>query len=261
MEIETLDYLAENYGNNKQFEKAYEKRQEFNILNDSIIKEDNLAAITELELKYQTEKKEQEIVLLEEKAKRSSTEKKAMLSGIFSLLILIGAIVYAMRQRLIKNKLAKEKVDQQLEYSTKELNIKKQELSAYALQLAHNNEVLQGIKTNVEDLKQKSSDTKSVQKIINTISINQTNEETWEEFRSRFLAVHHNFEKNVKLTYPQVSKNELRLMALLKMNLSNKEIANILNISGAGIKKARYRLRKKLELETTDSLEELVIAF
>jgi DNA-binding CsgD family transcriptional regulator len=48
-------------------------------------------------------------------------------------------------------------------------------------------------------------------------------------------------------------------MALLKMNLSNKEIANILNISGAGIKKARYRLRKKLGLETTDSLEELVI--
>ncbi len=46
----------------------------------------------------------------------------------------------------------------------------------------------------------------------------------------------------------------------MKMNLTSKEIANILNISNDGIKKARYRLRKKLDLETKDSLEEFVMA-
>jgi DNA-binding CsgD family transcriptional regulator len=49
------------------------------------------------------------------------------------------------------------------------------------------------------------------------------------------------------------------LMSLLKMNLSSKEIANILNISMEGVKKARYRLRKKLNLSTEESLQELVI--
>ena len=49
-------------------------------------------------------------------------------------------------------------------------------------------------------------------------------------------------------------------MALLKMNLSSKEIANILNISTEGVKKARYRLRKKLNLSSDDSLQEVVIS-
>ena len=60
-------------------------------------------------------------------------------------------------------------------------------------------------------------------------------------------------------SYPEVSTNDLRLMSLLKMNLSSKEIANILNISIEGVKKARYRLRKKLNLNTEESLQELVI--
>lgn len=60
-------------------------------------------------------------------------------------------------------------------------------------------------------------------------------------------------------SYPEVSNNDLRLMSLLKLNLSSKEIANILNISVEGVKKARYRLRKKLNLNTEESPQELVI--
>ena len=60
-------------------------------------------------------------------------------------------------------------------------------------------------------------------------------------------------------SYPEVSNNDLRLMSLLKMNLSSKEIANILNISVEGVKKVRYRLRKKLNLNTEESPQELVI--
>ena len=48
-------------------------------------------------------------------------------------------------------------------------------------------------------------------------------------------------------------------MALLKMNLSSKEIANILNISAEGVKKARHRLRKKLGLQSSDSLEGIIM--
>jgi DNA-binding CsgD family transcriptional regulator len=64
----------------------------------------------------------------------------------------------------------------------------------------------------------------------------------------------------VKARFPDITANELRLLALLKMNLSSKEIANILNISQEGIKKARYRLRKKLNIATEDSLQDLVLS-
>jgi DNA-binding CsgD family transcriptional regulator len=64
----------------------------------------------------------------------------------------------------------------------------------------------------------------------------------------------------VKDRYPEITSNELRLMALLKMNLSSKEIANILNITPEGIKKARYRLRKKMNISSDESLQGQIIS-
>ncbi|MEM9545143.1 MAG: tetratricopeptide repeat protein [Bacteroidota bacterium] len=251
--------LANIYQKKKQFEQAFTHFQTFHVLNDSINGVEKRNALEELKIEYETEKKEQEIVLLEEKAKRSELEKKGMITGIFALLGFFGVLIYAMRQRMVKNRIAKAKVDQELEFSNKELDLKKQELTAYALQLAHKNEVLEDIKANVSNAQRSRDNNQSLQKVINKIDFNQNDDESWEGFRTRFQAVHIDFEAKVKQNYPGVSSNEMRLMALLKMNLSSKEIANILNISHEGIKKARYRLRKKLGLETGASLEELVL--
>jgi DNA-binding CsgD family transcriptional regulator len=81
----------------------------------------------------------------------------------------------------------------------------------------------------------------------------------WDQFRNYFEAMHKNFNSNLMRNYPNVSYYNLSLMSLLKMNLSSKEIANILNISLGRVKKARYRLRKKLNLSKEDALQELVI--
>ena len=254
------EFSSSAYAGLGDFKNAYLSFSKYSALNDSLTSIYQAEKINELEVKYQTEKKEQEIKLLEEKAKRSSLEKKGMILGIIGLLGLFGTLIYAMRQRMTKNRLAKAKVDQELVFNKKELDLKKQELTAYALQLAHKNEVLEGIKSNVTNIKVKNESNRDLQKIVNAIDINQNDDETWDGFRSRFLAVHKDFEVDVKNKYPKVTVNELRLMALLKMQLTSKEIANILNISGEGIKKARYRLRKKLRLESGDSLEEVILA-
>lgn len=260
MQVVIYSQLKESYNNLNNHKEAFKYSEKYRILNDSIMSVENVSAINELEVKYQTEKKEQEIKLLEEKAKRNKLEKRGMIAGLIGLLGLFGAFYYAMRQRMVRNRLAKEKVDQELEFSKKELDLKKQELTAYALQLAHKNEVLEGIKSNVNEIKVGNDSNRDLQKIVNTIAINQNDDESWEGFRSRFLAVHKDFEVDVKNQFPKVTVNELRLMALLRMQLTSKEIANILNISGEGIKKARYRLRKKLGLQSHDSLEELILA-
>ena len=228
---------------------------------DSIFGVDKMNAINKIQTEYAEFKKQQEIELLKEKEKRTKIERNGLLVGIFSLFTILAFLLYALKQKLKSNKIAKAKLDQELEFSKKELEAKKQELIAYTLQIAHKNKVLDNIKGNVEELKSKETINREVQKIVNTISRNQNDNEHWEEFRKRFLSVHKDFESKVMDHFPQVSSNELRLMALLKMNLSNKEIASILNISGEGIKKARYRLRKRLGLITGDSLEAYVLSF
>lgn len=254
-----LQFLSQALYATGKHKEAYELKSDLIVLNDSIQVKNNKAAITELDVKYQTEKKEQEIVLLEERNKRQSLEKKGMIGGLIGLIALGFSLFYAMRQKLNRNKLEKEKLDQELQFRQKELDLQNKELTAYALQLAHKNEILEGIRSEVSDINSTTVSDHDLQKVLNTISINQNDESSWVDFRSRFLAVHNGFETNVKEKFPTVTNNEMRLMALLKMNLSSKEIANILNISSEGIKKARYRLRKKLLLQPNDSLEDLVI--
>lgn len=255
-----LGILKNAYGALNDIPNAYKYQSQYLSLADSINTEDNKSALEEIEVKYQTEKKEREIVLLEERAKVDSLKQRGLLGGIIALLGLIGALLYAMKERKKRNKLAQEKLDQELKFSQQELEARKQELTAFALQLANKNETLESIKANVKNVSQGEDDRKTIQGIINTINFNINDDNNWETFRLRFEAVHKDFERNIKMKFKEVTTNDLRLMSLLKMSLSSKEIANILNVSQEGVKKARYRLRKKLGLATSDSLEDLILS-
>jgi len=255
--IHDLLLLSEIYENQGDYVQALDFHKQYQILKDSIFNEENQSFIEELETKYETEKKEQEIAILSEKHNRAKVERNGLIGGAIALVALFSTLFYAMRQRIKRGKTEREKLDQELAFNLKELASKKQELTAYALQIAHKNEVLENIKTNVKTIESQHPD-RELQKIVNTIDLNQNDDDSWKGFRERFIAVHKDFEKNVQLKFPQVTSNDLRLMALIKMQLSTKEIANILNITPDGVKKARYRLRKKLSLESNDSLEELI---
>ena len=185
-----------------------------------------------------------------EQKEEISTLQKIVLG---SLLIISLFGFYGIRQRLKRNKLEKERVDAELAF-------KKKELTTHALHLAKKNEVLEGLKQKAEALKEDEASNKGYQQLIRTINFDLQDDNNWENFARYFEEVHKDFNSNVKSKYPEVTSNELRLMALLKMNLSSKEIANILNISPEGIKKARYRLRKKLAITTEDSLQDLVLS-
>ena len=168
--------------------------------------------------------------------------------------MIFGAIYYALQQKFKRQTLEKEKLDA-------ELNHKRKELTSFTLQLSHKNEILEDLKSKIKALKAGASDTYQFNRLINTIDINIKDDNNWENFKRRFEEVHKDFNKNIKTAYPKITSNELRLMALLKMNLSSKEIATLLNISQEGVKKARQRLRKKLELQPQMPLEDVVYSF
>ena len=151
-----------------------------------------------------------------------------------------------------RNRLAKEKLDAELDF-------KKKELTSHALHLAQKNEVLEDLKQKAEILRANENEQNGYRQLIRTINFNLQDDNNWENFKRYFEQVHKNFNSIVKSKYPEITSNELRLMALLKMNLSSKEIANILNVSNEGIKKARYRLRKKMNINSEESLEDQIL--
>jgi len=190
---------------------------------------------------------------LEEKQRAAALQNTLLIGGIVALISLFGLLYYGIRQKMKRNKLEKEKI-------AAELSFKKKELTTHALNLARKNETLENLKSKAQELKEKENIGNGYNQLIRSINFDLQNDNNWENFSRYFEEVHKDFNSNVKTKYPQVTSNELRLLALLKMNLSSKEIASILNISAEGIKKARYRLRKKLDLTTEDSLQDLVIS-
>ena len=83
----------------------------------------------------------------------------------------------------------------------------------------------------------------------------------WDDFKLRFEEVHSGFFEQLKATFPELSNSDLRLCALLRLNMTMKEAAKILGISVDSVKTSRYRLRKKLNLETDDNLNDFIMQF
>ena len=162
-------------------------------------------------------------------------------------------MLYAIYQRSKRHKVEKENAQAELEYKTKEL-------TTHALHLAKKNEVLNDLKQKAKVLKADANADPGYQMLIQTINFDLQDDNNWENFSRYFEEVHKDFNTNAQLQFPNITANDLRLMALMKMNLTSKEIANILNISSDGIKKARQRLRKKMGLNSNDSLETIIIA-
>jgi DNA-binding NarL/FixJ family response regulator len=82
----------------------------------------------------------------------------------------------------------------------------------------------------------------------------------WDQFSEEFSGIHQDFLRALTTKFGSFTKGEIRLISLLKMNLNSKEVASILGISDDGIRKARYRLRKKMHLEETE-LQSFLLGF
>lgn len=144
------------------------------------------------------------------------------------------------------------------EQLTKDVDSKSKELAVSTMNLIKKNELLSLIK---EDLKKTSEEgNRSVKSVITTINKNIDEEDTWNVFKEAFDNADKDFLKKVKQAHISLTPNDLRLCAYLRLNLSSKEIAPLLNISVRSVEIKRYRLRKKMDLPHETGLVEYILS-
>ena len=241
------------------FEKSLINHKKFKDLNDSIFNEKNLQKIEELRIIYETEKKEaalalqkEEIKSLNQKVEISNLKKGLYAGGMFSFIAISGLVFFGYRQRIKKNKIEREKQETIYE---QEIEHKKKELASQTLHLVQKNTFIQELQENLERLKNNPELFKmEFKRIVMLLKKENASDKDWEVFKSYFVEVNNDFDKKLQSIYPEISEKETRLAALLKMNLSTKEIATMLNVLPDSILKSKYRLKKKLELDKDTDL-------
>lgn len=136
-----------------------------------------------------------------------------------------------------------------------DIDNKNRELGISTMSLIKKNEFLNSIKKELQNAK----DNKNISNVIKIIDRNLNNTDDWHLFEEAFNNADKDFLKRVKSLHPELTPNDLRLCAYLRLNLSSKEIAPLLNISSRSVEVKRYRLRKKMDLEHESSLTDYIL--
>ncbi|MES2277528.1 MAG: triple tyrosine motif-containing protein [Bacteroidota bacterium] len=151
-------------------------------------------------------------------------------------------------------KLRNEKLETEIEY-------KNSELASTAMTLVQKKEFILKVKEELQRLQKSGKEmieTVEIKKILRLLSEEKKINEEWEQFSVHFNKVHADFLTIIKDRYPSINQQELKLSAYLIMNLSSKEIAQLMAISVRGVEISRYRLRKKLQIPTEVNLFEFL---
>lgn len=172
-----------------------------------------------------------------------------LLARIRSMLVLIDSFAKIRKQREELHLKENELLQSNLEARDKELTTK-------TLAQIQNQETIISLVKDLEGIREKNKDEaidKLIGGLIHKLSVNNS-EANWEEFRIYFEEVHSNFFKGILAYCPNLTQNEIRICALLRLNFSTKDISSITHQSPRSVDVARYRLRKKLNLSQEDNL-------
>lgn len=258
----------------KQFDSAYYYNELSRQLIQHIYSSSNNQQIALIETIYEVEKKNSQIAQLAADKKLNTIVTVSVILLVVLLLIL-GVVIFS-RQNL-KIRTAREINEQnrqiyekdreltQAELRNKQLEeeklrnsleVRSKELSAHTLHIIQKNQLLEELRVSLNDMlaDDKRDQKKQLKKLAQKININFSQDLYWDEFRSIFDQVHQTFFINLKNYADSFTPGELKLVALIRMNLSSTDIATLLGISLDSLRVSRYRLRKKLGLSEGESL-------
>ncbi len=256
---EVTQKLADLFHQQGNKDSAYFYYKNFTVLNDSLLKVKNYQKITELTLQYEFDKERKQ-----QKLESELIEAKHYRKELIYLLIIISAaaslLIIAFLYFLQNNRMRRKNLEQQMnllerEKLSKELDFKNKELTTNVMYLLKKNEFISAISDKLKNTNQgqKENNETVIKNVISELDKSIT-QDTWTEFEVRFQEVHVDFYNSLSRQFPDLTPNELRLCAFLRLNMTSKEIADITYQSAESLKTARYRLRKKLGLDRDENL-------
>jgi tetratricopeptide (TPR) repeat protein len=274
---------AKYFEKNRDYKKAYEFYSKVLTLSDSLETLNSLTKIEQIQAVYDVINKEKDNKILQQRINLQDLalqrQRIILIGAVFLVLFFIYFVINQRRnskRERAKNQMIMKQADllhQQeknlllnKEHSLElELDYKKRQLTSYALHVARNNEFV--FKT-TEELKQillglgprEKERSGRINQMIQELH-QSTSGNAWEEFRLYFEEVHQSFEKNLSTAFPDLSPNDKKICALLKLGLSTKEIASITFRELRSVESARNRLRKKLGLPPDVNIQTFLSQF
>lgn len=261
--ITCYNKLSVCYFELKDYKKATTLKNQELIYYKKFKKAENIQTISNLQLQHQIYESENRILI---KNKLIEKEKRISTLLIITILLLFLSIyvllkLYKKRQTEFLNK--SEQIEKNAEVQkadfTEKLSHKDQELETFALHIVHKNEFLDDLQNELKSLKKLPPD-KLIQQLstlLFKLSRNSKKEQELKQFLNRVEEVNSNFYSILNSKYPQLTSKEKKLCALIKLNLSSKDIALLTNVTVGAVTMARYRLRTKINIDKDESLTEL----
>ncbi len=263
--------LSEIYANVNNYEESYNYLIMHERIQDSLFDTDKERMLAEFETKFQSDRKDNEIKLLKSKAdiQQKNNFLLIILSIVFAGVIVllfflfrIKSIAFNRQQKLMEQENIIHAQENEINEKEnmilhKQLETKNRELASKALEMLRFNDTISIVIEKLEGFNGKISKSPEESNHIRSIIFeleNQTKQNIWSEFDKIFKNIHSGFYDKLLEICPDLTATEIKIAALLKLNLTTKEIAAITFKSEGGIKTTRYRLRKKLALTSDENL-------
>lgn len=274
--LDNLNISSQLYQALGNYKQAFDDLQSYTTIRNQIISRTKSDAIASLKMKRETQEKEHQIRELKAQEELRLFQRNA-LAVLVLLIIVIGFLLYSklkqkqkkqreleeIKQALIKRELdnvvlEKKSLHAKLEY-------KNAELKNYALYISQRNELMREFIENLTEMKfdgeLKKESLAKFNKVIQKFQHDLDSNKEAQDFNLSVEENHKDFFYNLLQKYPELTENERRLCAQIRLNLSIKDIASLNNISVKSAEMARYRLRKHFNLEHGESLNEFLKQF
>jgi tetratricopeptide (TPR) repeat protein len=251
LQMGNLQSLADAYEKSGNPAFALESMKKFLILKDSVFTAESNTKLAEFQARFENEKVRMENEVL----KKDATLKwnVYLLSGTisFALMVVLLSIILILRLKTRNARQSREMAEQQAGRLELELELRNKELTCNAMSIISKNETVTEMIEALEKAIREGQPAEVVNSVFEKIR-NGDRDSNWKEFEVRFTQVHKDFYDKLNERYPDLSPNERKLCAFLRLNMTTKDIASITHQSVHSINVARTRLRKKMNLANSE---------
>lgn len=255
VELNYNELMSEYYERMGQAANALSFREKYDDVKDSLTKRDNIAAVEAVRLRSEIDKRMAQLAKVKTEAQIDALKRNTVI--VLLILSIIISILLFNRHRQ-KAQVEKGILEAEKQRIDEELANAVSELMHYTESLQQKNMMIDRFASEIETLKERYDDGLLSDSLEKLLDAHLMTDESWTEFKRLFSKVYPGFFQGLRNSFPNLSENDNRLLSLIKLGLSNREMANMLGVTIEGIKKAKQRLRKKMEIAVNTELESVI---